>query len=77
MKVSKSTNQLCAMQLSDEKGETIVSMKWYNDDKANWVNRDIPAGMEIIGIYMSKAGDLEWIQSLGFIVWEPNHKVTD
>ena len=77
MRVKKSTNQLCAMKLTDDKGESIVEVKWFNDTKAEWINRNVPAGQEIIGLYMSKSGDMEWIQSLGFIVWEPNHKIKD
>ena len=44
MKVKKSTNQLCAMKLSDDKGEVIAETKWFNDTKAEWINRNIPAG---------------------------------
>ena len=54
----------------------MTELKWLNDAEAQWVTRDIPAGLEIIGLYMSKAGDLEWIQSLGLVVWEPNHEAT-
>ena len=38
IKVQKSTNQLCAMKLSDASGEIIVELKWYNDSLAEWVN---------------------------------------
>ena len=49
------------MVFEDESGATIHQIKWMNSSDADWQYRDIPAGMQIIGLYMSKAGDPEWI----------------
>ena len=65
------------MLFEDESGATIHQIKWMNSSDADWQYRDIPAGMQIVGLYMSKAGDPEWIQSLGLLVWEPNPNATD
>ena len=55
----------------DESGDALLELEWQKRDDSEWDTRDVPAGKEIIGMYMSKSGDPEWIQSLGFIVWTP------
>ena len=61
VKVHKQTAQLCSMSFEDESGATIKELKWLNSSDTELQYRDIPAGMQIIGLYMSKAGDLEWV----------------
>ena len=77
VKIKKHDNILCAMRLIDEHGENLVDLEWQKREDGEWITQDIPEGQEIIGLYMSKAGDPEWIQSLGFILWEPNPNAID
>ena len=72
IKVRQSNNAMCAMKLTDETGSNVVDLEWCHNDDAKWVIREIPTDSEIIGLYMSKDGNSEYIQSLGFVIWKPN-----
>ena len=60
-----------ALRMEDENGEMILDLVWCESNDSEWQARTIPEGKEIIGLYMSKKGVAEAIQSLGFILWEP------
>ena len=77
MKVRKFNNAMCALRLTDDNGEIITELEWCQNEDAEWVNHDIQSGMEIIGLYMSKSGSAEYVQSLGFILWKTNNNATD
>ena len=49
------------MRLVDDNGESLLELEWQKRDDSEWDTRDVPAGKEIIGMYMSKSGDPEWI----------------
>ena len=71
IKLKRPDNILCGMRLMDDNGDSLLELEWQKRDDSEWDTRDVPAGKEIIGMYMSKSGDPEWIQSLGFILWTP------
>ena len=60
------------MRLYDENNEVLCDIKWCDSKDSVWETRDIPDGHEIIGLYMSKEGHEEAIQSLGFNLWNPS-----
>ena len=59
------------MRLYDENDEMVIDLKWCDSKDSVWETRNIPDGYEIIGLYMSKKGHEEAIQSLGFNLWKP------
>ena len=64
------------LRLTSDAGANLVDED-FDANNGEWVTRDIPTGYEIIGLYMSKAGDKAYIQGLGFILWKPNLGATD
>ena len=77
VRVSKMNNQLNGLRLKEESGGNVAELEWNQSGDGNWINRDIPESMEIIGLYLSTQGMSEHIQSLGFILWRPNSNVNE
>ena len=77
VKVNKMSSQLNGLRLKEESGSNVAELEWSQSGEGNWINRDIPESMEIIGVYLSKSGVSEYIQSLGFLLWRPNSNVNE
>ena len=54
VRVSKMNNQLNGLMLKEESGGIVAELDWNQSGDGNWINRDIPESMEIIGLYFSK-----------------------
>ena len=48
------------LRLTSDAGANLVDED-FDANNGEWVTRDIPTGYEIIGLYMSKAGDKAYI----------------
>ena len=59
------------MRVFDESGALMADLVWCDSNDSVWETRRVPDGKEIIGLYMSKKGSAEAIQSFGFILWKP------
>ena len=68
----KEGKYLHGLRLIDDAGANVVNI--IGKDEGDWIEKDIPVGKEIIGLYCNtKNGELyESIHRFGFMVWTPN-----
>ena len=77
VKVRQDQYFMDGLRLIDEFGGNILDLKWCDSNDSEWQTRSVPEDKEIIGLYMSKKGHDEAIQSFGFILWTPNPNATE
>lgn len=76
VKTGKS-NTICALRLQDAEDQMILDVEWLSNSKAEWVTHRVDDSQELIGLYMSKQGHNDFIQSLGFVVWKNRLNITE
>ena len=58
------------LRLIDESGQYIVDETWSKWSHSEWVEFEVPAGMEVIGL-KTRHSNYEMIQRIGFVLWKP------
>ena len=62
-------NAICALNLADEEGESILDIEWENFDLGReWKTYNVPAGHQVIGIQTNTTNDESNITRLGFVL---------
>ena len=58
------------LRLIDQKGQYIIDETWSKWSHSEWVEFEVPDGMEVIGL-KTRHSNYEMIQRIGFILWRP------